>query len=137
MSFRSKLRDQNTVVLRESLTYDEKVASQISKCLDALNENNVDYMEATCRALLVMVPTALCDEQFVRELKVLDEEWEEKKAQMLWEHEQKAKTALCPDVMKKPRTRPNREYWEHLLQLCIDLFQRKGVGFKIQNEEPI
>ena len=137
MSFRSKIRDQNTIVLRESLTYDEKVASQISKCLDALNENNVDYMEATTRALIVMIPTALCDAQFMGELKKLDEEWKEKKAVMLVEYEIQMRGALCPDVVQKPRMRPQREYWEHLLQLCIDLFQRKGVGFKIQNEEPI
>ena len=94
-------------------------------------------MEATCRALIVMIPTALSDPQFITELKELDDQWKEKKEGMLFDHEIKMRAALCPDVLQKPRMRPGREYWEHLLQICIDLFQRKGIGFKIQNEEPI
>lgn len=94
-------------------------------------------MEATCRALIVMIPTALCDNQFVAELRKLDVEWQDKKVVLDIGYQKRMRTALCPDVVAKPRMRPGREYWEHLIQLCIDLFQRKGIGFKIQNEEPI
>lgn len=139
MSFRNKLRDQSTVILRESLTYDEKVATQIGKCLDALNENNVEYMQASIRALTVMIPTALLDEQFKQQSLDLDDDWDVKKQEMKEAYEKELAECMdgCPDLVRPPILQPNREYWEELLQVCIDLFQRKGVGFKIELNDSI
>ena len=124
---------------RESLTYEEKIAGQVSRCLDAFNENNEDFMHSTIDALLTMIPTRLYDKDFAEELLALDGSWESEKQEAVKRYEKKRRAARggCPDLVARPRMQPSREYWEKKFVILINLFDRAGIGLKMRTSETI
>jgi hypothetical protein len=124
---------------RESLTYEEKIGNQVSVCLKAFNENDSDFMHSAVDALLVMTPVRLYDEQFSGELLDLDETWEGEKRRKMkaWERRLAEAEGGCPDVIRKPSLQPDRSYWERKFVMLVNLFDRRGIGLKLEKTDSL
>lgn len=122
---------------KESLTYQDKIGNQISECLRAFNENNVDSMHASVDALLIMTPIRLYDQPFSEQLLTLDERWaaEIKLENRIYRKKKQAASGGCPDVLAKPSMQPDRVYWERKFVMLINLFDRRGIGLKLEKTE--
>jgi hypothetical protein len=96
----------------------------------ALQENNLEFIQASCRALDVTIPPEVIDETFMEDMRTLDSDWKEEQAKKEAEYKIALKDAAdgCPDLVEKPRMQPSREYWENYLRAVVALFGRKGMG---------
>lgn len=124
---------------RESLTYEDKMRDQITQCLKAFNENSLDFMHSSVDALLVMVPVRLYDEPFKEQLLKLDSDWKGELRARERKHRKQilACSGGCPDVLDSPPAQPDRLYWEKKLFMLINLFDRRGIGLKLEKTDSI
>ena len=124
---------------RQTLTFEDIVKQQISKCLLAMSDNNLEVSQAAIRGLVNLVTPKMSDMDYLDAMIALDEEWKDEQKVKAREFERKLRAARggCPDLVAKPSALPGQQYWEDAFAICLALFERRGLLMKFSVEDPL
>lgn len=124
--------------LRESLSPEEMVKTQIQKCLDAFNENNPDYIHSTVDALKNFLLTPdFADDEFFDDIQDLSDDWDHEEKKRKRAYEKAAESSECMDVLDGPDLQPNTMHFTSMWMACLRLCERKGITWRKKVREDI
>ena len=124
---------------KQSLTFEDIVRQQITKCLQFKNDNDeIKYVSAV-KGLVGLVTPKMSDETYLTQMNRLQTGWESKslKIQTKYKRELVAARGGCPDLIQSPSDSPDREYWEDAFGNCLALFERRGLLMKFETIDPL
>lgn len=130
MSYSNQFGQQGR--FRETLKYEDIIHNQVESIRQIFNRGDPTEIMYAVDALGDLVTPQMADQQFLEGLQDLDDEWEEKKAQMKKEFEIKKRKARggCPDLVEMPSMRPPVEHFKRKFFIINSLLERKNLGLK-------
>ena len=131
-------RWQQPQALRESLSPEEMVKTQIMKCLDAFNENNAEYIHATVEALKNFLLTPdFADDEFFEDIEDLSDAWDKEKRLRQRMLQKAMQSAECSDVVEGPPMQPSTKHFTLMWMACLRVCERKGITWRKKTREDI
>ena len=117
---------------RESLKYEDIIHNQLESLREIFNRNEMYEIMPGVNTLLRYITVEIQDGQYVAELRELEQEWEEEKAQIEESYQKALKMAHngCPDLVASPSMKPGIDYWERKFMIANNLLERKNLGLK-------
>ena len=124
---------------RQTLTFEDIVKQQITKCLAAISFNDLQASQASIRGLINLVTPKMSDTTYLEEMQGLDDDWQDTLKLKEREFKKKLRAAAggCPDLVDKPSIMPDQQYWEDAFSICLALFERRGLLMKFAYEDPL
>lgn len=126
--------------LRESLTFEEVIKGQIQKCMDAFNDNNIDYVRSSVELLKDTLWTPdFSDGEFDTDILDLDDDWkrQRKVEERRYRREFEQCRDGCPDLVEPPRSQPDALFYKKMYMACIRLCERKGITWRQKKTDSI
>lgn len=130
MSFSRPGQPSQPERMKEKMGWEDLLKDLYLAAMRTMQENNLEAMQASCRALDAAIPPSLVDDEFAEECFDLKESFEAKKRkdQRRYRLEMEECRGGCPDLVDTPLSQPDFEYWESFLHSVSGLFDRKGLG---------
>ena len=122
---------------RETLKHEDHIHNQIESCRTAFNRGETTEIMYATETLLRLITPAMIDEDYLADMQQLDDEWQEKRAEMEAEYTERLKQAVCPDVVPKPTFKPDKTYFSKAFMIACALFERKNLMLKQEKEDNI
>lgn len=134
-----KPQQQQFSQFRQSLTFEDIVKQQISKCLEARNLGEERGYIDSVSGLVDLITPKMMDEIYIAKIRKLAET-DNLKAEVLrkdYKKQLRACSGGCPDLVEPPSGVPDRQYWQDAFAICLALFERKGLLMKPAVEDYI
>ena len=123
---------------KESLKYEDIIRNQLQAIWQIFHRGDPTEVMYAVQTLKDFITPNIEDEQFIDDMRRLDDEWEEEKAKVEMEYNRNLKAARngCPDLVSRPALQPGIEHWKKTFMKVNALLERKNLGLKIPTTAP-